>query len=381
MPIDFHRPVPLYRQISDDLRSRIVSGALPPGTPVGSQEELAREYSVSLITVKKALADLIREGILFSRVGKGTYVAERAPVFTLTRTRAIGIVLRDLSSPFFSLIVKGVEHAASRAGFTMLLSTSADEAEREEQQIRHFVDLGVSGLVIASMTHVYEATPALRELQRRGVPFVMVSYLSDADIPRVGTDHREGARMATEHLIGLGYRRIAYVNGEEGNLVGEERRIGYERALAFHGLAPDPRYQFRLGRRGEWNDFQSGVEIGEQYSRLAEKPEAFFVYNDLAALGVQQALLAQGVRVPDDVAIVGFDDIGRAQYAPVPLTTVRQPTFEIGVQAVGVIESRMAGGAPQALTILRPELVVRSSCGAHLLRPPKDAATGERAHV
>jgi LacI family transcriptional regulator len=362
MSIDVRKPIPLYFQITEDLRQKITG--LPADARIGSQAELARRYGVSLITVKKALADLIKEGVLYSRMGKGTYVARKQAEFRLSKTRAIGIVLRDLSSPFFSMIVKGVEEAASQHGYNILLSNSADRAEKEEHQIRHFIDLGVGGLVIASMTHEYTATKALRDLHRRGFPYVMVSYLSDPDIVRVGTDHYQGARIATDHLVQLGYTRIGYINGEQGNLVGEERRRGYEDALASHGLTPSPQDQYRLRLRGEENDYRSGREIGELLADRKDRPEALFVYNDLAALGLEHALLQHGVRIPGDIAVVGFDDIGPAEYALVPLTTIRQPTHELGTTAVDVLLSRIAGKETPVVSILRPRLVVRASCGA-----------------
>lgn len=362
LSIDLRKPTPLYLQITEDLRDKITG--LPADARIGSQSELARRYGVSLITVKKALADLIKDGLLYSRMGKGTYVARRQAEFRLSKTKAIGVVLRDLSSPFFSMIVKGVEEAASRHGYSILLSNSAGHAEREEHQIRHFIDLGVSGLVIASMTHEYTATTTLRELHQGGFPYVMVSYIEDPAIFRVGTDHYQGARMAIDHLVQCGYSRIGYVNGEQGNLVGEERRRGYEDALASHRLSPAPQDQYRLRLRGEQNDYRSGREIGGQVAGRKDRPEALFVYNDLAALGLEHALLQHGVRIPGDIAVVGFDDIGPAEYALVPLTTVHQPAHEIGTTAMDVLLSRSAGRETPAVSILPPRLVIRASSGA-----------------
>ncbi len=364
MSIDFRKPVPLYTQLTQEIKSRILEGDLAVGQQVESQHALARIYGVSLITVKKALADLIKDGVLYSRVGKGTYVARKPVEFSISKTKALGVVLTDLISPFFSLIVKGVEEAASKHGFNILLSNSSNVAEKEEHQIRHFIELGVSGLVVASMTHALRASRALREIHRRGFPYVMVSFLSDPEYFRVGADNRAGGRIATEHLVNLGYTTVGFINGERGNVPGEERRSGYEDALAHLGLQPDPGHQFRLRRRGERNDYQSGAELGDRIATMPNRPRALFVYNDLAALGVEHGLQRHGVRIPEDVAIVGFDDIGPAEYAPVPLTTVSQHTHEIGTRAVEILLQRIAGEQTPVLTILKPTLVVRASCGA-----------------
>jgi DNA-binding LacI/PurR family transcriptional regulator len=376
MKIDFKNPMPLYRQVADNIKEKIGSGKLEVGAQIGSHQELARRYGVSLITVKKALADLISEGILFSRVGKGTYVAQKKAAVNFAQQKSIGLVLSDLKSPFFSLIVHGVEQKASEMGCLLVLSNSSQRMEKEESQIEHFRHIGVSGLIIASMTHVYRATPTIRKLHKEKFPYVMVSYIADEDIYFVGADHEKGAFMATAHLIKLGTRKIGYINGETGNLLGELRKKGYQRALKQYEIPFNEKFVFRLPHKGEWNDFQSGYEIGKRFAKLARRPEAVFAYNDLSALGFQQAVLEAGLQVPEEIAIVGFDDIERAAYAPVPLTTVHQPTALIGAETVMTLIKQMAGEPAPVRKILQPKLVIRESCGA--AAPfPAIAATGE----
>jgi DNA-binding LacI/PurR family transcriptional regulator len=365
VPLDLSDPAPLYRQVVSDLKRQIAAGELAAGARLPGQPQLADRYGVSLITIKKALFTLILEGALRSRVGKGTFVADgaRAPGMALQAT--IGFVLRDLESPFFSRIARGVEETASGRGLQVLLASSRDEADKEEAQIAHLRRLGVGGLVIASMSHVYRATPVMRAMQREKFPFVMVSYVEDDDIPFVGTDHESGGILATTHLLRRGYRRIGFINGERGNLVGDLRAAGYARALREHGLRVEKRHVFRLRLKGEWNDLRSGAEIGAAFARLpaGQRPDAMFVYNDLAALGFQQAVLERGLRVPGDVAIVGFDDIEAGRYAPVPLTTVQQPTALIGERAVRMLADAMAGKTVARRVTLRPSLVARESSG------------------
>lgn len=364
MSINERNPVPLYQQIARSIRTEILSGKLRKGDQLGSHRELVRRFGVSLITVKRALSELVNEGLLYSRMGKGTFVSGEYPSVEFSRHKAIGLVLRDLKSPFFSIIVHCVEAHASRQGFSLLVANSSEQPAKEESQIRHFRAMGVSGLIIASMTHEHRATGALRDLHTSGYPYVMVSYVQDPEIFFVGTDHEDGGYVATEHLIAAGYRKIGYLNGEAGNLVGELRRAGYERALAVHGLSPRREWEFRLRRRGEWFDYESGYEIGSRFVQLADRPDALFVYNDLAALGFQEAVLHAGLSVPGDVAIVGFDGIERGEYARVPLTTIRQAGDEIGARAVEVLLARIEGRPAPVRTILHGALVVRQSCGA-----------------
>jgi DNA-binding LacI/PurR family transcriptional regulator len=191
----------------------------------------------------------------------------------------------------------------------------------------------------------------------------MVSYIADEDIPFVGSDHRLGAYMATEYLIKSGYEKIGYINGEKGNLLGDLRRCGYEEALKSHGRRIDKRLVYHLRMKGEWHDYESGYEIGKKFRGLETKPDALFIYNDLAALGFEDAVLAQGLRIPEDIAVVGFDDIERGEYATVPLTTVRQPTDSIGKQAVELLLRLMSGKASTIRRVVKPELVIRESSG------------------
>jgi LacI family transcriptional regulator len=359
--IDFHNSKPLYLQIVDDIRFQIESGALKVDDQIGSQNELAQKYDVSLITVKKALSELMKEGLLYSRVGKGTYVAKQNVDSQKGSSKTIGLVLQDLKSPFFSLIAQEAENTSFKKGYSILFTNSSGQLAKEESQISHFRDMGVSGLIIASMTHVYRANETIRKLHSEGFPYVMVSYIHDPDIYFVGTDHEHGGYIATNHLIEEGFKKIGCINGEQGNLVGYFRYKGYERALTEAGREVNENYVFKLPRGGEWYDFTSGYEVGKHFGELADRPDAVFVYNDLAALGFQRAILEQGLRIPEDVAIVGFDDIDRASYARVPLTTIRQPTREIGNLAVDIILKRNINRYAPIKTILNPELVVRSS--------------------
>jgi len=360
MKIDHTSPVPLYRQIADRLRIKIQSGEWKEGDRLQSHQELAETFGVSMITIKKAMAELVDEGIIYIRPGKGTFVAPKKPREEKVRHKTIGLVLSDLKEPFFSMVLSSVEEKASLQGYSMFLSNTSEQAEKEERQIHRFRELGVDGLIIASMTHVHRGPAPIRRLKEEGFPFVMVSYIEDEDIPYVGTDHALGAYLGTRHLVELGYRRIGYINAEEGNLLGELRKQGYSRALEDAGRLVDEGSLYRL----KWEDYESGYEIGRVFSGLVERPDAMFAYSDVAALGFEQAVLDSGLSVPGDVAIVGFDDIERDLYAPVPLTTVHQPAEEIGAGAFAVLSKLMDGEQVRIRTILEPRLVVRKSCGA-----------------
>ena len=173
MSLDLQNPKPFYLQIIDEKKKKISSGDLKLGEKLGSQQELSREYDVSLITIKKAIAELINQGVLFTRVGKGTYVANRPSTIDLSRHKTIGLVLSDLKNPFFSLIINSIEAKASEFGYNILLSNSSDHPEKEDTVIRHFLSIGVDGLIIASLTHLYRASPTIRELKNDDFPLFL----------------------------------------------------------------------------------------------------------------------------------------------------------------------------------------------------------------
>lgn len=363
MSIDFHNPAPLYQQIADDIMGKIRSGEFKVGQKIASQRELAEQHEVSLITVKKALSELINQGFLYSRAGKGTYVAKRSNGVKIAEHKTLGLVLSDLKSPYFSMIMEAVEKQASEEGFALMLSNSKGEMEKEETQIQRYLNLGVNGLIIASMIREYRTIDPIRRLHHNRFPYVVVSYIREPDIYQVGTDHRRGAFMATEHLIHRGHDVIGFIAGETGDLLGDERKHGYTDALKKYGKPYHDALIFYSPYQGEWNDFKSGYTIGKQFPRLPDRPTAVFAYNDLTALGFQEAVLEEGLGIPQDVALVGFDDIERSSYAPVALTTIRQPTEQIGTLAVDKLLALIDHREPENRTILEPELIVRESCG------------------
>ena len=377
MRIDPASATPLYQQVAADLRRKIVSGEIPVGSQVPTHRELAVGYGVSLITINKALSGLVSEGVLHSRVGRGTFVAVRP--LEAGAGNVLGFVLRDLSSPFFSLVARAAQGRAEALGYGMLFSAHANRLDREDEQIRRFRELGVRGLIIVSMNRTYHVSDAIRALDDVNMPYVMVSFTEEPDVPYVGIRYELAGYLAARHLLGLGRRRIGYIGDRFGSANFELRATGYRRALGEAGLASDPSFVFEYPFEGEWNDYRSGYALGEHVARLADRPDAMFVFNDLGALGFQDGLLDHGVRVPEDIAVVGLDDIELAARARVPLTTVRQPTDRIGALAVDALVARVRGERPPVRQLLDPELVVRRSCGAPAAVPSPGVAPRPRA--
>lgn len=360
--IDFTSEKPLYKQIADDIEQQISNGRLKVGDQLPTHKVLADKYNVSLITVKQGISDLVSKNILFSRQGRGTFIAQKPNTINFSKNIVIGLVLQDLQNPFFSRIVESVEKYLSKKGYNLLVSTSAKKTKREDSLIQHYLDMGVSGLIIASLTHEYHATTMIRKLHEMKFPYSMVSYVVDDDINYVGTDHKYGAYIATQHLIKCGDDSIGYL-GDTGNLLSGLRLKGYLSALEDNNIQPSQEYIYSLDKDISGDYYDAGYRFGLEFVNYKKRPKALFVYNDLLALGFERAVLDKGMKVPEDISIVGFDGIKRGLIAQVPLTTIVQPTNDIGKEAVEMVLDLMKNKSTTTRRILKPELLIRNSCG------------------
>ena len=362
MPLDSEAPVPLYQQVAADLRRQIVAGTLPVGSRIPPHRDLAVQYGVSIITINKALSGLVSEGLLHSHVGRGTYVMVRpASTSGIALPTTIGFILRDLSSPFFSLVAHGAQQRADALGVGVIFASSSNRLDREEEQLKRLRALGVHGLIIVSMSRTYQLGESIQLLHNNDFPYVMISYTAGDDVPFVGVDHAEAGHLAALHLMEQGRTRFGYLIDKVGSLNGELRVSKYKQTLAEAGTPVDPAFVFEFPFEGEWNDYNSGYSVGEEIAKLTTRPDAMFAFNDLGALGMLDALIDAGIRVPEEVAIVGLDDIELAARARVPLTTVQQPVNDIGARAVDYVLARMRGERPARRQLLPPQLVVRAS--------------------
>jgi DNA-binding LacI/PurR family transcriptional regulator len=293
-------------------------------------------------------------------VAKLGYVPNRAARSLVTR-RADSIALvvsephaRFFSEPFFAGMVRGVSGALAETGVQLLLLIAQDLPDRGRLE-RYVVGGHVDGVLLASL-HGDDPLPAT--LERAGVPAVQVGRPAGATpASYVDADNRGGASKAVGHLAGRGRRRIATIAGPLDMSVGRDRLDGYRDGLAAAGLA-------EAGELVEAGDFgeESGAAAMERLLALPGRPvDAVFAASDLMAAGALRALRTAGRRVPEDVAVVGFEDSAVARYAQPPLTTVRQPIEEMGRQATRLLLTEVAGGRGRMRLILDVDLVVRAS--------------------
>jgi LacI family transcriptional regulator, galactose operon repressor len=273
-------------------------------------------------------------------------------------THTIALLLPDITNPFYAALVSGIQEAAFDHGRTMLLCTTEGDAEREEHYLRLLQAKQVDGALVDGLVLPADRIATFVE---DGFPIVCLDRDIDArSIPVVQVDNRMGGRLATKHLIGLGHTRIAHITGAGELGISDERLAGYRDALTAARIEPD----FDLVEEGRFTE-EGGHDAARSLIERHPDVTAIFAANDLSALGVLNALAENGRSVPDDVSVVGFDDLRLAAYTSPPLTTVRQPGVEIARLATEILIGLTEGQPAQRMRhLLQPELVLRASTRA-----------------
>jgi len=323
--------------------------------------DVARAARVSLATVSRALngspsvAEKTRQRIAAVAARLGYVPHEGARSLSNRRTQCIGAVLPDLHGEFFSELIRGIDRAARSHGLHLLLSCSHGDVDELAAAIRAMRGR-VDGMLVMSPyvdQHVLE-----RNLQPT-MPTVLINSAGGGErCSALVVDNYGGAQVMTRHLAGRGYRRIAMIAGPEANFDARERLAGYVDTL--REMLPEASPQVL---RGDFSE-ESGYRAGRRLLSMAERPDAVFAANDMMAIGCLFALTEGGLRVPQDIAIAGFDDIPIARYVSPPLTTVRVRIAELGELALERLALAIGDeGRDENITqTLRTELVVRSSC-------------------
>ena len=271
------------------------------------------------------------------------------------RTNTLGLVLPDSANPFFAEISRSIEDEAFKKGYSVFLCNTELDTERELFYVDVLSNKQVDVIIFVAAG---DQADSLDFLVRRNMPVVMI----DRDVPNVEvdavlTDNKLGGYLATRHLLELGHRRIACIAGPSSITPSAERIIGYRKALEEAGIS----YEESLIIRGDYHA-QSGMEITHSILSMDPRPTAIFCLNDLMALGALRAAAEAGCSVPQDLAVVGYDDLELAHFTNPPLTTIAQPKKEVGAQAISLLVDRISRKSrPPSRLVLPPELIVRRS--------------------
>jgi LacI family transcriptional regulator len=275
------------------------------------------------------------------------------------RSRTIGLVVLDVANPFFTDVARGVEDEASMSGLSVILCNSDEKLPKETRYLELLEEHRVQGILI---TPVAGADERLVRLQRRGTPVVLVDSRSPSGSQcSVAVDDVLGGDMAVSHLLELGHERVAYVGGPSSLRQVADRMDGAVRAVQRAGGNADDLIMIETAALNVAAGQRAAAAIAD--TPAAQRPTAAFCANDLVALGLLQEMTQRGLRVPDDLAIVGYDDIEFAAAAAVPLSSVRQPRQQLGRTAAQLLieEALSVGGHKHRQVIFQPELEVRRS--------------------
>ncbi|WP_258341814.1 LacI family DNA-binding transcriptional regulator [Saccharopolyspora gregorii] len=328
-----------------------------------SIKDVAERAGVSVATVSNSLNRPDRVSVttrarVLSVIDELGYVrSESARQLRAGHSRILALLVLDMGNPFFVDVARGVEAAARDEGLGVMLCNSGQDPEAEALYLSLFAEQRVRG-VLVTPSDVSGAN--LDSLRRQGIPSVLVDRKVDSgQACSVAVDDVAGGALAVRHLLERGHRSIGFVTGPGSLTQCLDRRTGARTALHEHGLDDDALGVLEVPAL----DVASGRDAGARLLGLPTRPSAVFCANDLLALGLLQALFAAGVRVPEDIALVGYDDIEFAAAAAVPLTSVRQPAFRIGRKAAELVLAESDPGAEHThqQVIYEPELVVRRS--------------------
>ncbi|MBA3716683.1 MAG: LacI family DNA-binding transcriptional regulator [Actinobacteria bacterium] len=327
--------------------------------------DVARHAGVSVATASRvARGSVVVKADTRERVERSMRELLYVPPGRVRATGVIGLLLPNFENPIFPTIAQALQARTAAIGYASILCTTESAAFREVEYVHMLLDRQVDGMIFVSceMTNLSGEHDHYARLIDDGARIVFVNgALNRLDIPSVGVDERSAAEVATQHLLDLGHVHIGYASGPDFYLPAREKEVGWRAALIAAGITPDGRITHQ--------DFtvEGGLRAGRALLRLDPRPTGIICSNDLMAIGVLRAAADAGIRVPDDLSVVGFDGIEAASWTNPPLTTIEQPIAEIAQTAVDTLRTLIEH--PKALpnSYFRPYLRVRSSTGP----PPK----------
>lgn len=274
-------------------------------------------------------------------------------------SKTLGLVVPDVANPFFTEVARGVEDAASRRDYAVFLCNSDESAEKEERYLSILIEHQVRGVLITPADNRPDRLDGLRD---RGIAVALLDRESATSIQcSVSVDDIRGGEIGIQHLVELGHTRIAWVNGPESIPQCADRAVGVARAAKAAKAAISV-----VTVRAPLMNTVTGEEVTKEILALKEMPTAIFCANDLLALGVMRALMSEGIKVPEHISLLGYDDIAFASSAAIPLSSVAQPAYQLGVAAAELILSECEDVDEHAHQQIKfqPQLIIRSSTSA-----------------
>jgi LacI family repressor for deo operon, udp, cdd, tsx, nupC, and nupG len=328
--------------------------------------DVAKLANVSTATVSRVISNpgSVKEGTrkkVLETIEQLNYQPNiLARYFRKMETKTILVIVPDISNPFFSKILRGIESIAVQNGYQVLLGDSDNDVQREYNFLDQLRQRQADGMILLTARMNREM---IEEIADQFPVVLACEYLEGSSIPTVSIDNISSARRATEHLIKMGHTRIAHITGPMQVILSRDRLKGYQQAMMQYHLNLDS----LLVQEGDFS-YEAGYNLMSKFSALETPPTAIFAANDEMAIGAVKAAKDKGMRVPEDIAIVGFDNIKISSIFEPEITTTAQPMFEIGQQAMDMLLKLINNeDVSRRQIVLTDELIVRQSCGFNLL--------------
>lgn len=352
-----------YKQVKEVIKSWILEGKIKPNDKILTENELAESFQVSRHTIRQALSELVHEGWLYRQQGRGTFCKEQKKKVQKQIDQTIGIITTSISDYIFPSIIRGIESYLSEKGYNMILASTNHDIERERKCLENMLGKKLDGLIVEpTKSALYN--PNLNtylNIEKNQIPYVMInaSY-SELQPASITVDDEIGGFKAGEHLISLGHTQIGGIFKIDDQQ-GVNRMKGFMRALREHNIPILP------GTIVTFITEDRHIKpMNEVKKLLAEKnpPTAFFCYNDEIALDILDVIREQGLKIPEDISVVGFDDSQLAVASEVKLTTLTHPKIEMGLLAAKMIVDAIEEGKELSINdqvVYEPMLINRNS--------------------
>ncbi|MGE5551810.1 MAG: GntR family transcriptional regulator [Bacteroidota bacterium] len=352
------KAIPKYHRLKEHLRERILRGEFKRGDQLPSENTLAKQFRVSRHTIRQALGDLENDGLIYREQGRGTFCAPNR-----NNGKTIAVITTYISEYIFPTVIRGIEDVLSAAGCALVLANTGNDKTKEALCLENLLQREIAGLIIEPTKSARENVNLgyYREIERRNLPYVMLhAAYHELEPAYIIMDDERGGYMATQYLLQLGHRRIAGIFKAD-DLQGVRRQAGFAAALREYGLALEPEL---LGNYETEQISSFPYQFAHGLLRLGNRPTAIVCYNDQIALTVLEAIRENGLRVPEHISIIGYDDSSLAVSSETKLTTIRHPKTEMGRQAARFILDMLDGRVAKPRFVYQPELIIRSSCRA-----------------
>jgi DNA-binding LacI/PurR family transcriptional regulator len=360
-----------YKEIKNILMAEIAR--MNSNDRLPSRHELCKKLDTAKATLDKAINELVAEGVLYSKGGSGTYVAGGDDQLSAHEGQSWGVIVRDVRNVFFAEIVRGVENVAQSHGINVIVGNNDSDFNKQEQYIKRLLRFGVSGLIIVPILSqdILENHRLFSQLTGIKVPFVFCNRNAEGiKAPVVDSNNFYGGYIATKLLLEQGYRHIAYIAAQKYR-ASVDRCQGYITALLENGIEINRKIITLEDQNQNQPQFESvGYAAMKRFLTSGQLVDAVFCFNDKVAQGAYQAIAEAGLRVSDDIGVVGYDNSDICEKLTPVLTSVAYKNLEIGTKAAEVLYKQMSGEfSPEfEFYLFNPEMVVRDSC-----RGPKKA--------